>query len=226
MKAQLWGWVALLLIPAVAQSATVTVGGTLDDGTPVYENVTGIDGLGTNADGSELIWLGVSETTGFNADENDNIVSVLLQNGVGGADTVSVSLVVSGLEETQWDFSVEAGVQLETVYVFGFGNQTLLNLDPGVNVVVGANGCGFALPYPGGGCNTTELLGISDPVYNPFDYNRLDALTLDEVTNFNGSHFANSFTVVITDATVIPLPGAALLFLSALGLGISRKLVT
>ena len=238
--------VVSLALSAITQAAIVTVGG-VPDGTSKYENETTAAGLGSNANGEELIWLGLNETPGFDADTSDNIVSVHLQNlHSDGRDTGAISLVLSNFNATRWDFDIDPGVQLKSIFIFSSQDRLvdvsdrLLNIDlSGVPVWQSAeNSCAYSIPYDFEGCNTDEIMGTnqSNPLEfglptNPANSNFLaDLMALRSenpllVSNFNGAHFASSFTVGVDSTAVVPVPAALLMYLSALGVCVTRKLV-
>ncbi len=99
-------------------------------------------------------------------------------------------------------------------------------------VQVPEDACGFSVPYDFGGCDTEEFLGTNQnhplvPILqsNMNNNNFLAGLTALTVSNFNGAHFASSFTVGVDSTAVVPVPAALLMYLSALGVCVTRKLV-
>lgn len=183
----------------------------------------------------------------------DNDVTVTVNNlnpvGEGGgaaALTEGVSLVLSAAESLVWNIAIDDNVQVNNIFLFGLKSQEItingqaisLGSSPvmfgDINVEVSPIGvCGYALPTDGQGCNTDRILGINQQSFdflglesntNEFGLNYLADLTDLAVTNFNGSYLADGFNVGINStATVVPLPGALVFFVSALGVLANRK---
>ncbi len=198
------------------------------DGTIVDPSVNG---------GVEFILLGAHETIVHESNDvfNDCInqgncnstISVTLNNANPGQTTKGVSLLLTAAEALTWDINItDAGIDIQSIYVFGTGSQVVNLVGGNANQVIGSSSvCAFSYPDSLGGCQTDELLGIeTDNNFLGFK-NRLGNETNLKITSFNGSYFVDGFTVTIDSTTAIPLPGAFVLMLSALaGLGV-RKLV-
>jgi hypothetical protein len=81
-----------------------------------------------------------------------------------GAATVDFTLpgshvlALSSYESVDWTVSVGPDTELTGIYVFGYEPSTV-SAPRGVPVViVPQSGCGYSLPYNGGGCDTDDLL--------------------------------------------------------------------
>ena len=133
------------------------------------------------------------------------------------AGTGPVSLLLTAREEVAWNLTVDAGVDLRNIYVFGVettglslsvnGEQLLLGTNSSSTAVeFVSNLCAIAWPEPDPdwGCTADQLIGS------------LAAEGIDlEVTQYNTAYHVDSFTVALSSAA-IPLPATAYLFLSAL----------
>ena len=163
---------------------------------------------------------------------NDTL-DVNVTNSGGGAATGAVSLLLSASESVLWNLNVDSGVDLQGVYIFGSQPQTV-QINGGAVIaadLMGAIGapdvlfsqdmvCAYEYPNSTGGCDTAGLLGLFPLSFDNFLGDFFDDKGIDslQVTNFNGSEFVDQFDVAVTTSvTAIPLPGALLLFASALG---------
>jgi hypothetical protein len=220
MKKMIW-WALVGLMPAASQAAlSVYVDIDAPQLFQLEQNVIVANALdpaneGANTNDEQLIWLGLHETTGFNANSNDNTVTVHVQNMSGGS-LDAVSLVLSAYEALNWNFVLDSGVTLSNIFVFSVFEQSFSGAVTATDTTTFtlAPVCGYAVdPADFGGCRTDEILGTTGI---PFGPNYLDALTPTlAVTNFNGAYAGNGFTVQLT---AVPLPGATLLFCSAISL--------
>jgi len=194
----------------------------------VYSNIINADNadLATVADngGHELVFLGLH--TAFELVEgnlvNTDQVTVNLDKVGTGSTTGSVSLVLSAATGVEWLINIGAGVQLENIYLFSPNPTDRANTSTTIaggspNVVVSpADICGYELPSVGS-CITEHILGTTDRFGLDFNDFLGDLGTALNVTNFNGTYYANRFDIAV-DAAVIPLPAASVLFMSGLGL--------
>lgn len=221
---------------------------------PVFANIETGDGIvdpSANG-GEELILLGLHETIDHfsNNDDNDcvadgncnNIVTVDLVNLNDSGNTGDISLVLTAAEDLIWHITTAATVNLKSIYIFGanasgqtisFDNgATAITSDALVNAGVGsvdvnfsnANVCAFSYPDGDVGCSTRRLLGTGETIIDSlFDY--LGDETDMDITSFNGTEFADGFTVAIdSNAAAIPLPAAFVLYLSGIaGLMIRKR---
>ncbi len=203
-----------------------------------------------NEAGEELIYLGAHQSTNFgDAVSPNNNIAVNINNlnaGDGGApNTGPVSLVLSASESLVWNLAIDDSVQINNIFLFSVNDQ-MLNINGQSVSLTGGNVqlfdgihietstvevCGYTLPTDGQGCNTDSILGINQQTFdifdiesntNPLGVDYLGQLTDLKVTSFNGSYLVDSFDIGINSAAV-PLPGALICFVSALGLIVSRR---
>lgn len=186
--------------------------------------------------GEELIYLGAHTGTGTGGTIEVNVSST------GNLPTGPVSFVLSASAATVWDFNVDlTKVDVRNIFIIASeldqsldfdGTSLSLGIDAnnssdsynGVQITrLQAQTCGFEYPAVIGDCNTDEILGIASELNSPpFVENFLDLLTSSDPTAFAGTHFVESFNVVI-DNIVVPLPAGLLLFASSLGLLIAAR---
>lgn len=222
-------------------------------GSAAYNNFRdqfGLVNAQDNAGGEELIYLGAHQSINFGDVSPDNNVAVNINNlnavgDGGGSATGPVSLVLSASESLVWNLAIDDSVQINNIFLFSVNDQ-MLNIN-GQSVALSAGSaqifdgihietsavevCGYTLPTDGQGCNTDSILGINQQSFdifdiesntNPLGVNYLGQLTDLRVTSFNGSYLVDGFDIGI-NSTAVPLPGALVLFVSALGLIVSRR---
>ena len=120
---------------------------------------------------------------------------------------------------------------MQGIYIFGAQPQTV-QINGGSIIsgdLLGAIGspdvlfsqdiaCAYEYPNSAGGCDTDSLLGINFSFDNYLaDLFANTGRTPMGVTSFNGSEFVDQFDVQISSVAAIPLPGALLMFASAVG---------
>lgn len=199
----------------------------------VNEKVPGSTG---NANQEELLYLGAHESFANRSGDTTIVVDI---EGAASGNTGPVSIVLSAAKDTTWDFQIEGSLQLNNIFILAQGIQTVMfngetiSLDFSEQQFSGLTNirrssrsiCGYALPDDLEGCNTDQILGLSnsypDPDFpidietNPDNDNFLAELTNLQVTSFSGSYFADRFNVTVDSAAVVPLPAAMYLFCSA-----------
>lgn len=182
--------------------------------------------------GEEFILLGAHQTllhpdeglfSGCTAAMNcDTELDVFIQNLNTTAEnptagTGPVSLLLTAREEVAWNLTVEDGVDLRQIYVFGVETEGLSLSVNGEQLLSGttssnasvefvSNLCAIAWPEPNPewGCTADQLISS------------LDSEGIDlEITQYNTAYHVDSFTVGLS-STPIPLPAAGYLFLSGL----------
>ena len=207
----------------------------------------------TENGGEELIYMGVYKNSAFNSSsgvQNEiqvdlNNLNVQDSNGIAGA-TGDISLVLSAGDSLAWNLSIDDNIGLNSIFIFSISDQSLtinnqsVDLSSGDLIFDGINietspiaVCGYALPDDGQGCHTDRILGFNrelldedDMEYdsNPLLVNYLGDLTDLSVTSFNGSYIVDGFEIGIdTQATVVPLPGALVLYATALTMFVVRR---
>ncbi|MDG1661794.1 MAG: hypothetical protein P8H97_00290 [Pseudomonadales bacterium] len=201
----------------------------------LFENITSGSIIGSNASGEELIWLGAHQSWSA----QPSAITINLTNENGGNATGGVSLVLSSANVNNWDINVEAGVQLNNVFIIALGSESQTvevngengafaagddGLIAGVNILRSSttSSCGYEFPSsdPSQGCDTEVTLGLEfDSAFSKV--NILETMQSGsgaplELTSFNGSYYVDNFDVGID--SVIPVPASGLLFVSAFSL--------
>lgn len=196
------------------------------DGTIVDPSVNG---------GVEFILLGAHETIVHESNDISNnciasgtcndTITVTVNNANFGQQTQGVSLVLAGSESLIWNVTVtDPSIDVQSIFVFGSNQQTVIVNGVTVPQLVSADSvCAFSYPNADSSCQTDELLGIETDNNRRGRDNFLGELTDAQLTSFNGSYFADGFTVTI-DSVAVPLPGAFILMTSALMGLCARKL--
>ena len=201
----------------------------------LFENITSGSIIGSNASGEELIWLGAHQSWSA----QPSAITINLTNENGGSATGGVSLVLSSANVNNWDINVEAGVQLNNVFIIALNSESQTvevngengafaagddGLIAGVNILRSSttSSCGYEFPSsdPSQGCDTEVTLGLE---FNDA-FGKVDILeTMQsgsgaplELTSFNGSYYVDNFDVGID--SVIPVPASGLLFVSGFSL--------
>lgn len=123
-----------------------------------------------------------------------------IYQGFNGGATVHVSrpgkqaLVVSAHQATEWNITVDPGVELEAVYAVGVARQHV-TAPAGVRVVTdskvdgGPYACGYTYPASGTDCNTDSLLKLVEKKVHP-------------VTSFHGCYQGSIWSIETNMAVI------------------------